>query len=274
MVASFLSALESFQGMLFITTNRVGTFDDAFVSRIDVKLYYPNWQFEDRQKIWKSFMTKLKTERQQHIRVTMGAKEYILGPAMEKLDLNGREIRNAFQTAVALAEFEQNKDEEGTILLEEHHVQQVADMSRDFRMYLDELHRTYLRAFAHFLVHQRLILWQTEMNRSEQPEILKGTTNGPSRAHYVTVQTQAQVLCGLDNIGCFSISINISVLAARQIQARPLLLPSTQCPRLSRTSLRKSAATRSTPKLYPSRDRLPPTSARKTAHHVATAAAV
>lgn len=134
--------------MLFITTNRVGTFDDAFVSRIDVKLYYPNWQFEDRQKIWKSFMAKLKAERQQHIRVTMGAKEYILGPAMEKLDLNGREIRNAFQTAVALAEFEQNKDEEGTILLEEHHVQQVADMSRDFRLYLDELHRMYPTAFV------------------------------------------------------------------------------------------------------------------------------
>jgi hypothetical protein len=35
---AFLRALELYEGVLFLTTNRVGSFDDAFISRIQVKL--------------------------------------------------------------------------------------------------------------------------------------------------------------------------------------------------------------------------------------------
>ena len=141
LVAGFLRALEVYEGMLFLTTNRVGAFDDAFVSRIHVKLYYPPLTDSDRKKIWRSFIEKLGRERQKDIRVTIDAKDYINGKAVRQLDLNGREIRNAFQTAVALAEFENHKDEEGRTLVEEHHIQQVADMSKDFKKYLDDLHQ-------------------------------------------------------------------------------------------------------------------------------------
>ncbi|OQO11118.1 hypothetical protein B0A48_05373 [Cryoendolithus antarcticus] len=141
LVAGFLRALEVYEGMLFLTTNRVGAFDDAFTSRIHVKLYYNPLSDSDRQRIWSSFISKLTRERRKDIRVTIGAKEYISGPVIKALDLNGREIRNAFQTAVALAEYEAVRDEEGTIMVEEHHVQQVAEMSREFRLYLNELHK-------------------------------------------------------------------------------------------------------------------------------------
>ena len=87
--------------MLFLTTNRVGAFDDAFVSRIHVKLFYPSLIDEDRQKIWESFISKLSRDRAGEIRVNMDAREYINGSQVQKLLLNGREIRNAFQTAVA-----------------------------------------------------------------------------------------------------------------------------------------------------------------------------
>ena len=146
-MASFLRALETFEGMLFLTTNRVGAFDDAFVSRIHVKLYYPPLQDDDRQKIWTSFIKKLARERMKDIRVTMGAKDYIRGPAIKALALNGREIRNAFQTAVALAEFEEVRDEEGTVCVEEHHVQQVAEMTREFQVYLEKLHSKWTSSF-------------------------------------------------------------------------------------------------------------------------------
>lgn len=53
---------------------------------------------------------------------------------------NGREIRNAFQTAVALAEYEVIKDEEGTVLLKESHLSSVVKMSADFKDYLEKLH--------------------------------------------------------------------------------------------------------------------------------------
>lgn len=129
--------------MLFLTTNRIGAFDDAFSSRIHVKLYYPPLSNEDRQQIWNSFIKKLARERMKSIRVTIGAKDYIKGSAIRNLDLNGREIRNAFQTAVALAEHERVLDEEGAVCVEEHHLEQVAEMTRDFQVYLDELHSKY-----------------------------------------------------------------------------------------------------------------------------------
>lgn len=45
-----------------------------------------------------------------------------------------------FQTAVGLAEFEQDKDEEdGKILVKLKHLEQVVEMSGEFKSYLDEL---------------------------------------------------------------------------------------------------------------------------------------
>lgn len=37
----FLRILEYYPGILFLTTNRVGSFDDAFRSRLHLTLYYP-----------------------------------------------------------------------------------------------------------------------------------------------------------------------------------------------------------------------------------------
>jgi len=38
----FLRVLEYYSGILFLTTNRVGTLDEAFKSRIHLSLYYPS----------------------------------------------------------------------------------------------------------------------------------------------------------------------------------------------------------------------------------------
>jgi hypothetical protein len=46
----------------------------------------------------------------------------------------------AFQTAVALAEYDAEKDDEGKILLNDTHLRSIVDMSRDFKRYLDETH--------------------------------------------------------------------------------------------------------------------------------------
>jgi hypothetical protein len=46
----------------------------------------------------------------------------------------------AFQTAVSLAEYEAEKDEEGTILVTEDHLRAVVELSKDFKDYLNELH--------------------------------------------------------------------------------------------------------------------------------------
>lgn len=47
----------------------------------------------------------------------------------------------AFQTAVALAEYEALKDSEGKIMLTDKHLRSVVEMSRDFKQYIDDIHQ-------------------------------------------------------------------------------------------------------------------------------------
>ena len=49
----FLRVLEYYTGILFLTTNRVGAFDEAFKSRIHISLYYPPLEEEQTKSIWK-----------------------------------------------------------------------------------------------------------------------------------------------------------------------------------------------------------------------------
>ncbi|KAF4921572.1 ATPase family AAA domain-containing protein 3B [Colletotrichum viniferum] len=141
LVAGFLRALEFYDGILFLTTNRVGSFDDAFISRIHIQLYYPDFSDDERQKVWKTFIDKLAREKGETMRLTMDAKEYIESTRKQGLKWNGREIRNAFQTAVALAEYEADKDSEGRIMVKDDHLRAVVELSKDFKGYLDDLHR-------------------------------------------------------------------------------------------------------------------------------------
>lgn len=91
----FLRAVEYYKGILFLTTNRVGQFDDAFISRIHVVLRYENLNQEDRKKIWEGFFDKLERERGRQLRITKHARNYIFqDEEMQSIPWNGREIRN------------------------------------------------------------------------------------------------------------------------------------------------------------------------------------
>jgi hypothetical protein len=89
----FLRALEYFRGILFITTNRVGTFDDAFISRIHVALYYPPLVDRDRVSIWENNFRRL--ERDSAIKVAEATRIYTgYDDGLRQIKWNGREIRN------------------------------------------------------------------------------------------------------------------------------------------------------------------------------------
>lgn len=90
----FLRALEFYDGILFLTTNRVGTFDEAFVSRIHIQLFYPDFTDNERQRIWKTFIDKLERERGDFVRLSLKAEEYLQGDQVKAVRWNGREIRN------------------------------------------------------------------------------------------------------------------------------------------------------------------------------------
>lgn len=91
-VSVFLRALEYYRGLLFLTTNRVNAFDDAFKSRIHVSLHYPQLTDEDRGAIWRNFF---RLGVKDGIEVTKKGRKYIReDETLRQLEWNGREIRN------------------------------------------------------------------------------------------------------------------------------------------------------------------------------------
>ena len=146
LVAIFLRTMEYYRGILFLTTNRVGSFDDAFLSRIHAVIHYPNLGNEYRNQIWRQFFDKLRSERKD-IRISHKAQTYVLtNKDMQGVPWNGREIRNAFQTAVALAEYrflqEENKEEGEKARLEQEDFEKVYEMNSDFKEYMDSISGT------------------------------------------------------------------------------------------------------------------------------------
>ena len=59
LVSVFLRLLEYFQGIIFLTTNRVETFDDAFQSRIHVALRYGELSGKAKRSVWKMFLERV-----------------------------------------------------------------------------------------------------------------------------------------------------------------------------------------------------------------------
>ena len=103
LVSIFLRTLEYFKGVLFLTTNRVGMFDQAFQSRIHVSLGLPSLDQERRVAVWEIFLQDLQSKSAisdtQYGLLTKLVKE-----EWSKERLNGRQIRNAVRTALVVAE--------------------------------------------------------------------------------------------------------------------------------------------------------------------------
>jgi hypothetical protein len=83
-----------------LTTNRLRTFDEAFQSRIQVALQYDDLQPEQCKRIWMNWLDKAGDDAKK------SEIEEKLDEDSENLKLNGRQIRNTFRCAVALAKSE------------------------------------------------------------------------------------------------------------------------------------------------------------------------
>ncbi|XP_044717467.1 ATPase family associated with various cellular activities (AAA) domain-containing protein [Hirsutella rhossiliensis] len=121
LVSIFLRQLEYFQGILFLTTNRVETFDEAFQSRIHIALRYDALDAKAKKTIFKMFIDRIKA---------FGKLE--LQPFSEddledlaRHDLNGREIKNVVGSAQDLAV---SKGESFSM----RHIRQVLDVHAKF----------------------------------------------------------------------------------------------------------------------------------------------
>lgn len=63
LVTVFLRKLEYYEGVLFLTTNRVTEFDEAILSRIHLKMKYPELTLDSRRSIWKNFLAEARTSQ-------------------------------------------------------------------------------------------------------------------------------------------------------------------------------------------------------------------
>ncbi|TGO15699.1 hypothetical protein BTUL_0037g00510 [Botrytis tulipae] len=153
-VAVFLRVLEYYAGILFLTTNRVGAFDEAFTSRIHVSLYYPQLNWNSTLEIFKMNMQRVK-DRFAKRNINFKIDEADIGAfARSYYDengegrWNGRQIRNAFQTALALAEYDAQGDGDSTsltdninkqVILKGSHFETVSEAYLGFVNYMKEV---------------------------------------------------------------------------------------------------------------------------------------
>ncbi|KAK4159055.1 hypothetical protein QBC43DRAFT_327956 [Cladorrhinum sp. PSN259] len=155
LVSVFLRVLEYYEGILILTSNRVGTFDEAFKSRIQLSLHYEPLTQGQRHKIWKNFLHRLQSldeEQQQAAKIEplgdnrkrkldlpLGIDfddiECYLSELAEK-PMNGRQIRNAITTARQLAKFK-------GVDMSSVHLKHVIGVSKKFDEYLDKVQDGY-----------------------------------------------------------------------------------------------------------------------------------
>lgn len=170
LIPVFLRVLEYYSGILFLTTNRVGTLDEAFKSRIHISLYYYPLSMNQTLAIFDLNIKKLRAieDAKQKQAAASGQTRAALQIDTDSImdfakwhyshseqRWNGRQIRNAFQIASSLADFDLGKtsleswddDEdvekddskpEPVLNLDYRQFQVVADAIEEFDQYLIE----------------------------------------------------------------------------------------------------------------------------------------
>ncbi|KAK8101897.1 hypothetical protein PG999_012271 [Apiospora kogelbergensis] len=171
-VSVFLRTLEYYSGILFLTSNREGSIDEAFKSRIHMAFHYKRINKQGNVKIWENMLTRIEENNNgsdKRLPIKFDREKLIAWAKrhFDKHDLdssedpkasgtwNGRQIRNAFQTAIALAAYERledikkhNKTPEQAlkkvkwrkIELKPSHFKQVEGVVGDFQRYLNSFH--------------------------------------------------------------------------------------------------------------------------------------
>ena len=95
LVSIFLRMLEYYEGILFLTTNRVDNLDAAFQSRIHISMAYSELSVSSRRQVWSDFLSGGGSK-------THGFSDGDLD-ILAEYKMNGREIKNVLKTARLLA---------------------------------------------------------------------------------------------------------------------------------------------------------------------------
>ena len=123
LVEMFLNELENFSGTLFVTTDRVGTFDQACMDVFQIIKRVDQLTPEARYLLWKR---ALKDAESDGVHVMNSVKRFVSeSPIVNEANLNARQIKNCLSMAVALARSE-GED------LNRTHLEKVLDSRKQF----------------------------------------------------------------------------------------------------------------------------------------------
>ncbi|KAL1853102.1 hypothetical protein Daus18300_011930 [Diaporthe australafricana] len=95
--AVMLASLEYYSGIILLNTNMPRGIDSAIMSRLDVHLKYPDFDFDNRRKLWSSFLDNSRGSLSD-----AGLRVIVSGDDLDELaawKLNGREIKSSFKNA-------------------------------------------------------------------------------------------------------------------------------------------------------------------------------
>ncbi|OCL09673.1 P-loop containing nucleoside triphosphate hydrolase protein [Glonium stellatum] len=132
LVSIFLRILEYYEGIMFLTTNRVNTFDPAFQSRIHISLDYPELSIDSRRLVWKNFLAASQQAN------TISSRQL---DQLSLMNMNGRQIKNVLKTAQLLAS---RKEAD----LSYDHVMTVLDVTQHLHNSTQENERTRASIFC------------------------------------------------------------------------------------------------------------------------------
>jgi hypothetical protein len=146
--------MEYYSGVLFLTTNRVGVFDEAFTSRIHISLYYPPLDRKSTLQIFQKNWERIRTRYEKAGRNIDVKDSELTEFAIDYFEQNkegrwnGRQIRNAFQSALALAELDalgtgdilDETDHKRDVVLGRKNFDIVAESYQGFTNYLKQVY--------------------------------------------------------------------------------------------------------------------------------------
>lgn len=118
---------------MFLTTNRVGTFDQAFQSRIHVTLGLPTLDQPRRTEVWLIFLREL-AKAHQLTPDQLSELQTQVFQTWSGQTLNGRQIRNSVRTALLVAE--KKKETVG-----KKHFDTVLRIGKEFENYMNVLRK-------------------------------------------------------------------------------------------------------------------------------------
>lgn len=121
--------LEYYQGIIFLTTNRLGTMDLAFQSRISIAIKYRSLDRQMRRRIWENFLDLLDAEAKRELSENLDK--------MQEWPLNGRQIRNVLTMAQSISGTEGFPRK----TLRYHIVEEVAEQTLRFQDYFEDVYR-------------------------------------------------------------------------------------------------------------------------------------